>query len=58
METLKYLAGYSPHVQAQVRTLIAQGQLGAMLSDKYGQAHTVRNDGVSDRPNGAIPGSA
>lgn len=45
METLKYLAGYSPHVQAQVRTLIAQGQLGAMLSDKYGQAHTVRNDG-------------
>ena len=45
METLKYLAGYPPHVQARVHALIAQGRLGATLADRYGQAHTVRSDG-------------
>ncbi|OGT59645.1 MAG: metal-dependent hydrolase [Gammaproteobacteria bacterium RIFCSPHIGHO2_12_FULL_63_22] len=45
MEDLKYLAGYPQHVQARVQELIAQGKLGAMLADKYGQAHAVRNDG-------------
>ena len=45
MQPLKYLAGYPPHLQAQVRELIAQGRLGAMLADKYAQAHAVRNDG-------------
>jgi predicted metal-dependent hydrolase len=45
METLKYLAGYPPHLQAQVRELIGQGRLGPMLAARYGQAHSVRNDG-------------
>ena len=45
MEPLKYLAGYPPHVQARVRELIAQDRLGAILADKHGEAHAVRNDG-------------
>jgi hypothetical protein len=45
MEALKYLAGYPQHLQARVHELIAQGRLGAMLADKYGQTHTVRSDG-------------
>ena len=45
MDPLKYLAGYPPHVLARVRELIAQDRLGAMLADKYGAAHAVRNDG-------------
>lgn len=45
METLKYLTGYPADVLAKVHTLIEQGRLGAVLSDKYGQLHGVRNDG-------------
>lgn len=45
MQALKYLAGYPQHLQAQVRELIAQDRLGAMLADKYGEPHGVRNDG-------------
>ena len=45
MESLKYLAGYPPHVLANVRTLIEQDRLGPMLADKYGQLHAVRSDG-------------
>ena len=45
MQALKYLAGYPQHVQARVHVLIEQDRLGAMLADKYGQAHTVRSDG-------------
>jgi predicted metal-dependent hydrolase len=45
MQALKYLAGYPQHLQAQVHALIAQGRLGAILADKYAQAHGVRNDG-------------
>lgn len=45
MEPLKYLAGYPPHVLARVRTSIDQGQLGKLLTDKYGDAHAVRSDG-------------
>lgn len=45
MNALKYLVGYPPHVLARVQELIAQGRLGAMLADKYSQAHTVRSDG-------------
>jgi predicted metal-dependent hydrolase len=44
MQTLKYLAGYPPHIQARVLELIQQGQLGAMLTSRYGEAHAVRND--------------
>jgi len=45
MNALKYLAGYPLHLQARVRELIGQGRLGATLAEKYGQPHTVRNDG-------------
>jgi predicted metal-dependent hydrolase len=45
MDTLKYLAGYPEHVQARVQELIGHDRLGAMLADKYGQAHAVRTDG-------------
>jgi len=45
MEPLKYLAGYPQALQARVRELIEQGRLGAILAEKYGQAHAVRNDG-------------
>ncbi len=45
MEALKYFAGYPEHLQAQVRALIEQDRLGALLTEKYGQPHAVRNDG-------------
>jgi UTP pyrophosphatase len=44
MQPLKYLAGYPDHLQAQVRALIEQDRLGAILRDKYGETHAVRND--------------
>jgi UTP pyrophosphatase len=44
MQSLKYLAGYPDHVQAQVRALIEQARLGDILRDRYGEAHAVRND--------------
>ena len=44
MKTLKYLAGYPPHLQAQVQALIDQGRLGALLSDRYGD--TTNGDGL------------
>jgi len=45
MEPLKYLVGYPDHLLARVRDLIEQGRLGTMLSEKYDQPNTVRNDG-------------
>jgi predicted metal-dependent hydrolase len=45
MEPLKYLAGYPPHLQQQVRELIAQERLGEVLANKYGEPHAVRSDG-------------
>ena len=45
MEPLKYLVGYPEHLQAQARALIEQNRLGAVLADRYGQPHAVRNDG-------------
>lgn len=45
MEPSKYLAGYPPHVQARVRELVGQGQLGTLLATRYDQAHAVRTDG-------------
>ena len=44
MQPLKYLGGYPPQVQAQVRELIAQDRLGALLAARYRDAHAVRND--------------
>ena len=41
---LKYLAGYSPELQAQVRELIAADKLGEMLTRRYAEAHEVRSD--------------
>jgi predicted metal-dependent hydrolase len=45
MTPLKYLAGYPPHVLERVRALIERGQLGAVLSSRYGELHAVRSDG-------------
>jgi predicted metal-dependent hydrolase len=44
MTALKYLSGYDDQLQARVRELIAQGRLGEVLRDRYGEAHAVRND--------------
>ena len=41
---LKYLGGYPAHVLAQVQALLEQGQLGAMLQQKYRCGHAVRTD--------------
>jgi UTP pyrophosphatase len=41
---MKYLSAYSETLQTQVRTLIANDQLGAVLLKKYSTAHTIRND--------------
>ncbi len=45
MNSLKYLFGYPQQTLARVHELIAQGRLGSMLADKYGESHAVRNDG-------------
>ena len=45
MDVLKYFAGYPEQLQARVRALIEQDRLGALLADRYGEPHTVRNDG-------------
>jgi len=45
MDPLRYLVGYPDHLLARVRDLIEQGRLGTMLSEKYDQPNTVRNDG-------------
>ena len=43
-EPLPYLEGYSPAVQARVRELLVQEQLGPYLASRYAEAHAVRND--------------
>jgi predicted metal-dependent hydrolase len=42
---LKYLVGYPDPVLARVRELIAGDRLGALLADRYGERHALRNDG-------------
>ena len=44
MTPLKYLSAYPASLQAQVRQLLDQGKLGAMLLQKYPQGHGVRTD--------------
>jgi len=44
MQTLKYLVGYPPHVQDQVRELIARDRLGEWLRKRYDTPNPVRND--------------
>jgi len=42
--TLKYLVAYAPDLQNQVRTLLAQGKLGAYLQQRYPERHSVQSD--------------
>jgi predicted metal-dependent hydrolase len=44
MHTLKYLAGYSPRVTAQVARLIADNRLGSVIVERYPRKHGVRTD--------------
>jgi len=44
MSSLKYLHGYAPHLLQQVRELIAQDRLGALLQQRYPDAHEIRSD--------------
>jgi predicted metal-dependent hydrolase len=44
--TLRYLAGYPAPVQDQVRQLLADNGIGALLLEKYPAAHGVRTDGA------------
>jgi len=41
---VKYLLGYPESLLAQVRELIAQDRLGAMLAKRYAEPHEVRTD--------------
>ncbi|MFZ1890971.1 MAG: M48 family metallopeptidase [Formosimonas sp.] len=40
----KYLAHYSPHLQNQVKQLIAEQKLDAYLQSKYPDTHAVKTD--------------
>jgi predicted metal-dependent hydrolase len=44
MNHLKYLAGYSPQITAQVAQLVAENRLESFLAQRYPQAHAVRTD--------------
>lgn len=41
---MKYLTAYPDNVQSQVRALIENRQLGALLLKKYSSTHSIRND--------------
>jgi hypothetical protein len=43
---LPFLGGYPESTLAQVRELIAQGDLGDYLARRYPERHAVRNDGA------------
>ena len=43
---LPFLGGYPASTLAQVRELIARGELGAYLARRYPERHEVRNDGA------------
>ncbi len=44
MQELKYLAGYSDQVTAQVQRLIADQRLGQVLLKRYPVAHEIKTD--------------
>lgn len=44
MTTLKYIAHYPEHLQAQVRQMLAENRLSAMLEHKYPARHPIRTD--------------
>jgi len=41
---MNYLTGYPETLQSQVRELVAQDRLGALLQKKYSQLHGIRTD--------------
>lgn len=41
---MNYLTGYPDTLQSQVRELVAQDRLGALLLKKYSSAHDIRTD--------------
>lgn len=41
---MKYLAGYAPALREQVRQLIANDGLGALLRNRYTEPHGIRTD--------------
>jgi hypothetical protein len=43
---VKYLQGYAPALLAPVQQLLAEGRLGAVLAQRYPEAHAVRSDGA------------
>jgi predicted metal-dependent hydrolase len=44
MQHLKYLAGYSPQITAQVAELVAENRLGSVIVQRYPKTHDVRTD--------------
>lgn len=44
MSQLTYLQGYPESLLSQVRTLIAEQRLGAVLEKRYPQSHDVNSD--------------
>jgi len=44
MHQLKYLAGYSPQITAQVVQLVAENRLGSVIVQRYPRMHDVRTD--------------
>ena len=44
MSELTYISGYPEHLVAQVRELIAQDRLGAVLAKRYPDRHDIGND--------------
>jgi predicted metal-dependent hydrolase len=44
MNHLKYLAGYSPQITAQVAGLVAENRLGSVIVKRYPKTHDVRTD--------------
>ncbi len=44
MNSLKYLSGYPDELKAQVRQLIDDDRLGALLAKRYPERHEVRTD--------------
>ena len=41
---MKYLAGYAPTLQAEVRELMSDGRLATLLQGRYPEVHEVRTD--------------
>lgn len=44
MSTLRYLQAYPPHLQEQVRQMIASDRLGGYLQQRYPARHEVQSD--------------